>query len=138
MPAIASSTPVDSSLRDSLRDIVLGMLSHAAVEGTTRVPLGEFQRAFEVVVVGHRNMFPPMHFTKSAYSVYSKRLDDALQSVVGFSVDLPNPQLQFLEVTKDAAKRHLAWLEDKYGRSAVDKLKPLAKAFVSEAARSGD
>ncbi len=122
-------------IQPSLRDMVLGMLSLAAVEGKSRVPLTEFYRAFEAVVDAHRDMFPPMHFTKNAYSVYSKRLDDALQSIVGFSIELPNPHLQFLEVKDDAAKRHLAWLNEKYGKDTLDKLKGLTNEFVKQAER---
>jgi hypothetical protein len=118
-------------VQQSLRDMVLGMLSIAAVEGRTRVPLTEFSGAFEAVVEKHRDMFPPMRFTKNADSVYSKRLDEALQSFIGGSIDVPNPQLQFLQVEKAAARRHLAWLRDKYGTGAVDSLKPLTKEFLA-------
>lgn len=117
-------------VQQSLRDMVLGMLSIAAIEGTTKIPLTEFSGAFEAVVEAHRDMFPPMHFTKNAYSVYSKRLDEALQSFIGGSIDLPNPHLQFLEVREDAAKRHLAWLKDKYGADVIDNLKPLTSEFL--------
>lgn len=127
MEASAKRAPL---VQQSLRDIVLGMLSIAAVSGTTKVPLTEFYRAFEAVVEAHRDMFPPLRFTKNAYSVYSKRLDDALQSLVGYSIELPNPQLQFLEIKEDAAKRHLAWLSDKYGPDVIDNLKPLAGEFL--------
>jgi hypothetical protein len=125
-------------VQQSLRDMVLGMLSIAAVEGTTKVPLAEFFGAFESVVVAHPDMFPPMYFTKNAYSVYSKRLDDALQSLVGYSIELPNPQLQFLEIKKDAAKRHLTWLNDKYGADVINNLKPLAGEFLHRVARPAD
>jgi hypothetical protein len=104
----ASAMPV----QQSLRDMVLGMLSVAAVKGTTRVPLTDFFGAFEAVVEAHPDRFPPMHFTKNACSVYSKRLDDAVQSFVGGSIELPNPSLQFLEIKQDAAKRHIAWLSE--------------------------
>jgi len=126
------------AVQQSLRDMVLGMLSIAAVEGRTKVPLTEFSGAFEAVVEKYRDMFPPMRFTKNADSVYSKRLDEALQSFIGGSIDLPNPQLQFLQVEKDAAKRHLAWLNDKYGTDVVDSLKPLTKEFLAHLSSSAD
>ena len=126
-------------VQQSLRDMVLGMLSVAAVKGTTKVPLTDFYGAFEAVVEAHPSQFPPMHFTKNACSVYSKRLDDAIQSFVGGSIELPNPRLQFLEVKVDAAKRHLAWLDEKYHTDIATDLTPLADEFlarVKEVARS--
>jgi len=126
------STPL---VQQSLRDTVLGMLSVAAVKGTTKVPLTEFFRAFAAVVDAHPDRFPPMHFTKNACTVYSKRLDDALQSFVGGSIELPNPSLQFLEVKEDAAKRHLAWLSDKYETDVASNLTPLTEEFLASVQR---
>jgi hypothetical protein len=126
-----SVTPV----QQSLRDMVLGMLSVAAVKGTTRVPLTDFFGAFEGVVEAHPDRFPPMHFTRNACSVYSKRLDDAVQSFVGGSIELPNPSLQFLEIKQDAARRHIAWLSDKYATDIASNLEPLTEEFLTRVQR---
>jgi hypothetical protein len=128
MGAGVRSTPL---VQQSLRDMVLGVLSVAAVKGTTKVPLTEFFTAFEAVVGAYPDRFPPMHFTRNACSVYSKKLDDALQSFVGGSIELPNPSLQFLEVKEDAAKRHLAWLSDKYETDVASSLTPLTEEFLA-------
>lgn len=114
--------------------MVLAVLSMASVQGTKRVPLTDFYAAFAGLVEAHRDLFPPMHFTKNASSISSKRLDDALQSFIGGSVELPNPRLQFLEVGDDAAKRHLAWLGDKYGQDAVNSIEPLTREFLDRMA----
>ncbi len=106
---------VSQSVQDSLRDMVLAILSLASVQGTERVRLADFYGAFEGVFRAHGDAFPPMRFTRNAYSVYSKRLDDALQSLIGYSISLPNPSLQYLELKTDVAIRNLAWLRDKYG-----------------------
>ena len=137
----AGRLPMETSVGDtmpvqqSLRDMVLGMLSVAAVKGTTRVPLTDFYGAFEAVVEAHPDRFPPMHFTRNACSVYSKRLDDAVQSFVGGSIELPNPSLQFLEIKQDAARRHIAWLSDKYDTDIARNLEPLTKEFLSRVQR---
>ncbi len=122
----------------SLRDAVLAILSMAAVEGTTRVRLTEFYKAFAGVVDNHRDMFPPMLFTRNAYSVYSKRLDDAVQSLVGYSIELPNPELQHLEVAVDAAERHLGRLRDRYTADKINRLKPLVAEFLKSVGESAD
>jgi hypothetical protein len=122
-------------VQQSLRDMVLGMLSVAAVKGTTRVPLTDFFGAFEAVVEAHPDRFPPMHFTRNACSVYSKRLDDAVQSFVGGSIELPNPSLQFLEIKQDAARRHIAWLSDKYSTDIASNLEPLTEEFLTSVQR---
>jgi hypothetical protein len=128
MPATENKAAL---LQQSLRDIVLGILSMAAIQGTERVRLTDFYQAFERVFEAHKSTFPPMRFTKNSYSVYSKRLDDALQSLIGYSISLPNPSLQYLELKTDVAIRSLAWLRDKYG-SEVDGLEPLTKDFLRE------
>ena len=115
-------------VQPSLRDIVLAILSMTAVQGRERVRLTEFYRAFERVFEAHKSAFPPMRFTRNSYSVYSKRLDDAIQSLIGYSVALPNPSLQYLELKTDVAIRNLAWLRDKYG-SEVDRIEPLFREF---------
>ncbi len=132
MDAGEGSAPL---VQQSLRDTVLGILSVAAVKGTPRVPLAEFFTAFEAVVGAHPDRFPPMHFTRNACSVYSKKLDDALQSFIGGSIELPNPSLQFLEVKEDAAKRHLAWLSDKYRTDIARSLTSLTDEFLARVRR---
>ena len=127
----ASGAAIAPSLQESLRDMVLAILSLAAVEGTERVRLTNFYKAFEGVFNDHRNAFPPMRFSHTSYSVYSKRLDDALQSLIGFSISLPNPSLQYLELKTDLAIRNLAWLRDKYGPE-MDRIEPLAKEFLHQ------
>src|SRR5712691_9087516 len=126
-----TSATVAPSLQESLRDTVLAILSLAAVEGKERVRLTDFYKAFEGVFEANKDAFPPMRFSRTSYSVYSKRLDDALQSLIGYSISLPNPSLQYLELKTDVAIRNLAWLRDKYG-SEIDRIEPLAKEFLHQ------
>lgn len=125
-----TKTAIAPTLADSLKDIVLGILSAVAVRGAPRVRITEFYRGFADLVDAHKEFFPPMLFTRGSHSVYSKRLDDALQSLIGYTVALPNPQLQYLQLEKDAAARQLAWLEDKYGSEAVKIIQSLAGEFL--------
>lgn len=129
MEANAAVTP---PVQESLRDMVLAILSLAAVQGTERVRLTDFYNAFEGVFEAHRDAFPPMRFTRNSLSVYSKGLDGALQSLIGYSISLPNPSLQYLELKTDVAIRNLAWLRDKYGSEIVDGLAPLAGEFLHQ------
>lgn len=133
METSGAGTP---SLQESLRDMVLAILSMAAVQGTERVRLTEFYKAFEGVFEANKDAFPPMRFTRNSHSVYSKRLDGALQSLIGYSISLPNPSLQYLELKTDVAIRNLAWLRDKYGSEVVDGLAPLAGDFILRAGSS--
>jgi hypothetical protein len=136
-PDISEKRPTDGDGLNSLRDLVLAILSMASVQGTNRVPLTEFYRAFADVAAKHGRVFPPMHFSKNPYSVYSKRLDEAVQSLVGYSISLPNPQLQYLEVKKAAAERHLSRLRDRYGSQAVKSLAPIVKEFLESIKKTG-
>jgi hypothetical protein len=119
-----------------LKDQVLAILSLAARRGTTQVPILDFFRAFADLADEFTPMLPGLIFSRTTYSAYSKQLDTALQELVGFSVDLPNPKLQYLEVSQEAAGRHLSWLEEKYGKEYIDSLQPLAEALIQKLASS--
>ncbi len=116
----------------SLRDTVLGLISLMASQGRTRVPITEFFKIFGDLHEKFSSLLPPMLFTHTAHSAYSKQLDDALQSLVGYSVELPNPTLQCIELQDQVAKRHLIWLEKKFGRNFIDCLEPFARSFLAE------
>jgi len=131
MPELRSNESTFRSWR--LSDVVLGILSLAATEGRTKIPILEFFGTFAHLKEEYGGVLPTIIFTKTWRSAYSKGLDRALQELVGCGVGLPNPQLQNLEVTPDAAQRHLAWLEAKYGLEAVKQLKPLADRFRTHA-----
>jgi len=114
-----------------LRHTVLAVLSLAAQEGQTSTPIVSFFRAFADLADQFRDALPALVFSRTAHSAYSKRLDSALQSWVGYTVGLPNPVLRNLELRPDAAARHLAWLEERYGGEYVERLRPIARKFVS-------
>ena len=115
-----------------LRKTVLAVLSLAAEEGQTRIPITQIYRRFADLVEKYPGLFPPMLFTKGPYSAYSKRLDDALQSLIGYDVELPNPRLQFTEISKEAAKRRLARLKDAYGEEYLAAVQPIARDFLAD------
>lgn len=123
-------SPVDATTEISLKDQVLAILSLASRRGRTRIPILEFFSGFAGLADKFPDMVPDLVFNKTAYSAYSKRLDGAIQGLVGFSVDLPNPKLQCLEVTPEAADRHLAWLDEKYGHAYIRSLEPLVEALI--------
>jgi hypothetical protein len=108
-----------------LKHQVLAILSLAARQGRNRVPILDFFKAFADLTEEFGNVLPGLVFSRTAHSAYSKRLDAALQELVGSSVDIPNPKLQYLEVSSDAAGRHLVWLKEKYGEEQIDDLMPL-------------
>jgi len=124
-----------SMLRHSLKDEVLGLLSDAAIKGTERIKITDFYRAFAQLAEQYPNEFPPMVFTRAGNSAYSKRLDSAVQSLVGYSVNLPNPQLQYLELSRDTAERHMDWLRETYGEGPVRELSRLGDVLLRELER---
>lgn len=124
------SAAAQSTLRQSLKDEVLGLLSDAALKGKERIKITDFYRAFAQLAEQNPNDFPPMVFTRAGNSAYSKRLDTAVQSLVGYSVNLPNPQLQYLELSRDTAQRHMDWLRDTYGEDAVVTLSRLGDVLL--------
>ena len=127
-------TTTGSLKKVPLRYIVLGILSIAARENRPQIPVTEFYRLFAEMVDDVGESLPAMAFTRTDYSAYSKRLDEALQSLVGYSLDLPNPRLRYLELQPDAADRHLKWLDAKFEEhSLVGTLEPLVRRwFLTE------
>lgn len=132
-------TTTESFRNLPLDDLVLAVLSLAAKKGRTKIPLKEFYKAFAQLVDEHGGLFPPMLFTETGDSAYSKRLDDALQLLLGYGVDLPNPVLRYLEVPEDVADHHLTWLHRKYDKddfpSWIDDLQPIVDQFVSKVSK---
>jgi len=122
-------------LRNSLKDEVLGLLSDAALKGKGKIKITDFYRAFAQLAEQHPDEFPPMVFTRAGNSAYSKRLDSAVQSLVGYSVNLPNPELQYLELGADTAQRHMDWLRDTYGDDAVGGLSRLGDVLLQALSR---
>ncbi len=106
---------VHASRRYPLSDIVLAVLSHAATGGRTRIPLFGLYRAFGDLIDEASEEFPPMRFSRTPFSTYSKRLEDAIQALVGYAIELPNPRLRHVETAPTAAARHLRWLHEKHG-----------------------
>jgi len=118
------------STRDiPLRHLVLAILSLASQGGRARVPISKFYTGFAALVDISPKEFPPIHFVRTPHSCYSKRLDDALQGLVGYSLELPNPSLQDIEVPVDVAARHLARLQHRYGADFIKRIRPLAESF---------
>ncbi|MEK6712535.1 MAG: hypothetical protein AABZ64_18360 [Nitrospinota bacterium] len=115
-----------------LKHMVLAILSHVAKKGGTRIPIMEVYRVFAELVDEKKEAFPPLVFTKTAYSAYSKRLDDAIQSFIGYGIELPNPSLQYAEIGEEAADRHLSWLSSKYGQDYIESLRSMADRFLSK------
>src|SRR5712691_8464347 len=118
--------------RVPLKDTVLAMLSIAAEQGRTTIPLRAFYRASAVVANEYSDIVPPLIFTRTEHSAYSKRLDEALSERIGYSVDLPNPRLQRTALRPSAAKRHLAWLSHKYGSEYLERVQQLTSAFLRQ------
>lgn len=118
--------------RYPLNHIVIGVLSLAAQNGVTRVPNRLLYRAFADLVEQSPDSFPPMRFTRTGSSAYSKRFEDALQSLIGYSVELPNPRLKDIVTGPDAATRHLAWLEEVDGHPFIEELRLLAKEIIDK------
>jgi hypothetical protein len=116
------------------RHLVLALLSLASQHGRSRVPIADFFTAFAAVVDECKEQFsfPVIDFSGTPDTLYSKRLDDALQSLIGNAVALPNPELQYLEVLPDAAERHLVHLKEKYGQDYIDGLARVAEAFIQK------
>ncbi len=129
-----SSQPIhpSSTAHVPLKDTVLALLSLAAEEGHRSIPLIDFYRAFADTYEEYGDVLPPLIFTRTAGSAYSKRLDEALAAKIGYSVDLPNPRLQRTSIELDAAKRHLAWLDSKYGPEYMDRVKHLTSTFIDK------
>ena len=111
------------------QDLVLGILSLAADRGVTQFPLVDLFHCFADL----SEQFPtliPFVFERAPYTVYSKAFDDALQSLVGYSVALPNPQLQYIELAPEAARRHVTGLKAKYGDEFISSLAPASQTLV--------
>jgi hypothetical protein len=113
-----------------LKDQVLAMLSLAARGGTTRIPILKLFMAFADLTDSFPEKFPDLTFSRNSQSAYSKQLDSAIQERVGYSIGLPNPSLQYYEISEDSAKRHLAWLEELYGSGYLESLKPIVEVLV--------
>jgi hypothetical protein len=114
-----------------MQDLVLGILSLAADRGVTQFPLVELFRCFADL----SDRFPtviPFVFERAPYTVYSKAFDDALQALVGYSVDLPNPQLQYIELAPEAARRHVTGLRAKYGDGFISSLAPASQDLAGK------
>jgi len=115
-----------------LKDLVLAMLSLAAVQGKNRIPIVKFYQIFADMADDLPPMFPPLIFTRTSYSAYSKRLDDALQFWVGYGVEVPNPGLKHIQVMGESAERHLDWFKERYGEEKLEALRPLVAQFISD------
>ncbi len=113
-----------------LRDVLLWVLSSASKRGHKKIPLTHIYGAFADLTPRHRDKLPTLVFTKTPYSAYSKRFDEALQTLVGYSVDLPNPSLQFVEVDEAVAARHMDRIAKRYAHTAIESLMPLAADFL--------
>lgn len=113
------------------QDLVLGILSLAADRGVTQFPLVDLFHCFADL----SDQFPtviPFVFERAPYTVYSKAFDDALQSLVGYSVALPNPQLQYIELAPEAARRHVTGLKARYGDDFVSSLAPASQNLADK------
>ena len=129
---------VQSFRKVPLKFVVLAMLSLASQQGQTKTPVIKLYKAIANLTEEFSGVFPPMVFTRTEYSAYSKRLDDALQELVGSSVDLPNPRLRELVLPPEIAEGHLTFLREKYGTSMIDNLQPIVERLVDEINRQPD
>jgi hypothetical protein len=115
-----------------LRDTVLAILSLVSKQGKTRVPLTEIYEIFADLAEKYPDRFPGLAFMRTPFTTYSKRLDDAIQDWVGYSIDVPNPTLQYVEIGSNAAERHLTWLRDRYGSEWLDSLNIVGTEFINK------
>lgn len=130
MSTDTSRVAAQRTQRIPLRDLVLALIAHASRAGHKRIPISHFFVVFGSLAEDpeFRAVAPPLGFTRSPHAVYCKRLDDALQSLIGYCIELPNPSLQNLEMSQDVAERQLRWLANKYD---LGLLQPLAQKFVA-------
>ena len=122
-----------ATTRVRVQDLVLGILSLASDRGVTQFPLVELFHGFADLA----DQFPtviPFVFERAPYTVYSKAFDDALQSLIGYSVALPNPQLQYIELAPEAARRHVTGLRAKYGDEFISALAPASENLAGKLA----
>lgn len=121
-----------ATMPPALKDVVIAILSVAARRGSTKVPLKIVYEAFADAAEALPGVFAGVGFTRTPHYVYSKPLDSAIQEWVGYGIDVTNPELQYLEVTPEAAERHLTRLERRYGRAFLDVLSPGVDRFVEQ------
>ena len=118
------------AVRVPLKDRVLAVMSLTAQNGLNRIPILELFSAFAEVSNKFPARFPELVFSQNAESAYSKQLDSAIQDRIGYGVDLPNPSLQYFEISQDSASRHLTWLKEKYGSDYLSGLKPVVDLIM--------
>lgn len=78
------------------------------------------------------DIFPTLWFNRTTPDddyAYSKPLDSALQHLIPFSISIPSPSFQRLELTRDQAEAHLKCLQKKYPQ-VIEELAPVGKALV--------
>lgn len=142
MPSTTPSAPNKSvqgeSRRVPLEDVVLGVLSLAAQNGQTRVRIRRFYDAFGDLLEEYPQFFTGIDFARTQDYAYSKSLDSALQHWIGYGLELPNPQLQYVETDPELVADHLAWLRDEYGQEFIDELTPMAERFAISARKPED
>ena len=127
------SGPEEVSLNSvPLKHRVLAILSLAASKRRMRLPITAFYDIFATIVEQFPDMFPGLAINRTRHYAYSKQLDSALQELVGYSVDVPNPELQFVEIDPDAASRIIARLHERYSSALGSKLTPVVTVFTNK------
>jgi hypothetical protein len=121
---------VASTPRVPIKDQVLAIFSLASLKGRSSIPFSDYFEIFADLKDEFGQLLPGLIVNRTAFSTYSKQLDSALQDLIACSVAFPNPKLKFLQVSRDAASRHIAWLEETYGKAYLDSLQPVVDRLV--------
>jgi len=118
-------------VRLPLKHLLSALLASAAERGFERIKIANFFSILAELLrrEDYRSVAPPLTFRQTGEAYYSKRIDEALQSLIGYLADIPNPTMQCLLIDKSLAERQLQWLRETYPEQPW---LPLAQAFVSE------
>lgn len=116
-----------------LRDRLFTVLSAAAKQGQTRVPIKKFYEIFADLKNEFPKVFPDVTFTQTPYYVYSKRLEDALNHWImyGINIIIPNGHGYF-EVTYETAERHLIRMRERYEFDFIDEINLVVAKFIEK------
>jgi hypothetical protein len=115
----------------TLKHLLSALLASAAEQGIDKIEIDTFFSILAELLRKdeYKSVAPPLAFRQTGKLYYSKRVDEALQSLVGYFVQIPNPTMQRLQVPQSLATLQLQWLREKYPDQPWAQL---AKAFVGE------
>jgi hypothetical protein len=114
-----------------LKHRLLAILSLAASRGQNRIPMKFFYQIFADLSAKFPEVLPGLDANRTPSYAYSKPLDGALQSLIGFGVNIPSPDFWGIEVSSRAAEHFVRRLEDSYGPEAIEEFGVIAEELIN-------